>query len=162
MLAGMARTEYSYTYLMSWCFGQVDCLTIMFSVHTQFRPTLDFGCSHGRHILSPSLHRKAQSSEPPPHGCARRQACTHSGRTHTHTHTHTHTQGVLGMAWSPHDPSLLLSSAKDNRTICWDVHSTDIMCELPTRTGNWNFDVQVRAGWTCTPVISSVTRMYLI
>lgn len=47
------------------------------------------------------------------------------------------------MAWSPHDSSLLLSSGKDNRTICWDVHSGDIVCE--TSGSNWNFDVQVRA-----------------
>eukprot|EP00983_Pelagomonas_calceolata_P110167 1159640-Pelagomonas_calceolata.AAC.3 len=53
-------------------------------------------------------------------------------------------QGVLGMAWSPHDPSLLLSCAKDNRTICWDVHSTDMLCELPSHPGAWNFDVQAR------------------
>jgi protein transport protein SEC31 len=48
------------------------------------------------------------------------------------------------MAWSPHDSSLLLSSGKDNRTICWDVQSGDIVCELAS--ANWNFDVQVR--WT--------------
>ena len=30
-------------------------------------------------------------------------------------------QGVLGMSWCPQDPTLLLSSGKDNRTICWDV-----------------------------------------
>lgn len=49
-------------------------------------------------------------------------------------------QGVLGLAWSPHDTTLLLSSAKDQRNICWDVHTTDILCELPS--ANWNFDVQ--------------------
>ncbi|KAF5834001.1 SEC31A protein [Dunaliella salina] len=53
-----------------------------------------------------------------------------------------HSKGVLGMAWSQHDPSLLLSCAKDNRTICWDVHSTDMLCELPSHPGAWNFDVQ--------------------
>lgn len=47
------------------------------------------------------------------------------------------------MAWSPHDPTLLLSSAKDNRTVCWDVLTADVLCELPAST-NWNFDVQVR------------------
>lgn len=52
-------------------------------------------------------------------------------------------QGVLGMAWSTHDPTLLLSTAKDNRTICWDVHSTDPLCELPSGGQHWNFDVQV-------------------
>jgi protein transport protein SEC31 len=49
------------------------------------------------------------------------------------------------MAWCPQDASLLLSSAKDNRTICWDVTSGDIVCELP-ESKNWNFDVQVWAG----------------
>lgn len=52
-----------------------------------------------------------------------------------------HTKGVLSMAWSDHDPTLLLSSAKDNRTICWDVNTADILCELPA-SSNWNFDVQ--------------------
>ncbi|KXZ53102.1 hypothetical protein GPECTOR_8g92 [Gonium pectorale] len=51
-----------------------------------------------------------------------------------------HQKGVLGMAWSPHDSSLLLSSGKDNRTICWDVHSGDVVCELSG--AHWNFDVQ--------------------
>jgi WD40 repeat protein len=52
-------------------------------------------------------------------------------------------QGVLGMSWCPQDHSLLLSCSKDNRTICWDVATTDVVCELPS-SGNWNFDVQVR------------------
>jgi len=43
-----------------------------------------------------------------------------------------------------------MSCAKDNRTICWDVHSTDIMCELPAHPGNWNFDVQVRVLFVCS------------
>lgn len=47
------------------------------------------------------------------------------------------------MSWCQQDPTILMSSAKDNRTICWDVHTTDILCELPT-SNNWNFDVQVR------------------
>ena len=53
-------------------------------------------------------------------------------------------QGVLGLAWSHHDPSLLLSSAKDNRTIVWDVNSAEQLAELPV-SANWSFDVQV--GW---------------
>ncbi|KAG1669386.1 hypothetical protein FOA52_004037 [Chlamydomonas sp. UWO 241] len=52
-----------------------------------------------------------------------------------------HTKGVLGMAWSHHDSALLLSSAKDNRTICWDVHSATPLCELPA-SANWAHDVQ--------------------
>ncbi|KAI8473947.1 MAG: hypothetical protein J3K34DRAFT_161809 [Monoraphidium minutum] len=52
-----------------------------------------------------------------------------------------HTKGVLGMAWCLHDPGLLLSCSKDNRTICWEVGTTDVLCELPA-SGNWDFDVQ--------------------
>ena len=62
---------------------------------------------------------------------------------HAHAHTYMRTpgpQGVLSISWSPHDPSLLLSSAKDNRTVCWDVHTADVLCELPT-SSNWNYDV---------------------
>lgn len=52
-------------------------------------------------------------------------------------------QGVLGMSWCPQDASFLLSTAKDNRTICWDVAAAEVYCEMPS-TNNWNFDVQVR------------------
>ena len=45
------------------------------------------------------------------------------------------------MSWCPQDHSLLLSSSKDNRTICWDVNSTDVICEMPTAE-HYNFDVQ--------------------
>ena len=34
---------------------------------------------------------------------------------------HGHAKGVLAMSWCPQDSSFLLSSGKDNRTICWDV-----------------------------------------
>ncbi|KAL2897575.1 Protein transport protein SEC31-like protein B [Bienertia sinuspersici] len=40
----------------------------------------------------------------------------------------------------PSDSSYLLTCAKDNRTICWDIVSGEIVCELPAGT-NWNFDV---------------------
>jgi protein transport protein SEC31 len=36
---------------------------------------------------------------------------------------HGHAKGVLGLSWCPQDPSFLLSSGKDNRTICWDVNA---------------------------------------
>ncbi|KAJ7547293.1 hypothetical protein O6H91_08G078700 [Diphasiastrum complanatum] len=52
-----------------------------------------------------------------------------------------HTKGVLAMAWCPSDSSLLLTCAKDNRTLCWDTVSGEILCELPS-SSNWNFDVQ--------------------
>ncbi|PRW34057.1 transport SEC31-like protein B isoform A [Chlorella sorokiniana] len=58
---------------------------------------------------------------------------------------HGHAKGVLGMSWCPQDASFLLSSAKDNRTICWDVNSGEVYCELPPGS-NWNFDVQWAPG----------------
>ncbi|CAM8920107.1 unnamed protein product [Rhodiola kirilowii] len=51
-----------------------------------------------------------------------------------------HTKGVIAMSWCPIDSSYLLTCAKDNRTICWDTTSAEIVCELPSGT-NWNFDV---------------------
>nr|XP_043610612.1 protein transport protein SEC31 homolog B-like isoform X2 [Erigeron canadensis] len=51
-----------------------------------------------------------------------------------------HTKGVVAMSWCPHDSSYLLTCAKDNRTICWDTNSAEIVSELPAGT-NWNFDV---------------------
>ena len=42
-----------------------------------------------------------------------------------------HQQGILSMAWCPHDESLLLSSGKDNRTLLWDLHSMTCVAELP-------------------------------
>lgn len=51
-----------------------------------------------------------------------------------------HTKGVIAMSWCPYDSSYLLTCAKDNRTICWDTTSGEIVCELPAST-NWNFDV---------------------
>eukprot|EP00775_Hariotina_reticulata_P008692 gene8692-8873_t len=54
-----------------------------------------------------------------------------------------HTKGVLGMSWCQQDHSLLLSCSKDGRTICWDVSTTDVVCELTSHGhDNWNFDVQ--------------------
>ena len=52
-----------------------------------------------------------------------------------------HTKGVLSLSWCDADSSLLLSSGKDNRTICWDAEAGEPLCELPS-SGNWNFDVQ--------------------
>lgn len=51
-----------------------------------------------------------------------------------------HTKGVIAMSWCPFDSSFLLTCAKDNRTICWDTITGEIVCELPVGT-NWNFDV---------------------
>lgn len=51
-----------------------------------------------------------------------------------------HTKGVIAMSWCPIDSSYLLTCAKDNRTICWDTTSGEIVAELPAGC-NWNFDV---------------------
>ncbi|KAJ6831903.1 protein transport protein SEC31-like protein B [Iris pallida] len=51
-----------------------------------------------------------------------------------------HTKGVIAMSWCPYDSSFLLTCAKDNRTICWDTTTGEIVCELPAST-NWNFDI---------------------
>jgi protein transport protein SEC31 len=44
------------------------------------------------------------------------------------------------MSWCPYDSSFLLTCSKDNRTICWDTVSGEIISELPT-SDNWNFDL---------------------
>ncbi len=49
--------------------------------------------------------------------------CSQSEHTLACREYHGHAKGVLGMSWCPQDASFLLSSAKDNRTICWDVSS---------------------------------------
>lgn len=44
------------------------------------------------------------------------------------------------MSWSGHDAGLLLSSAKDNRTVLWDVASGEVLGEVPAGD-SWDFDV---------------------
>ncbi|CAH8310208.1 unnamed protein product [Eruca vesicaria subsp. sativa] len=51
-----------------------------------------------------------------------------------------HEKGVIAMEWCPSDSSYLLTCAKDNRTICWDTNTAEIVAELPAGN-NWNFDV---------------------
>ncbi|KAF2319665.1 hypothetical protein GH714_017905 [Hevea brasiliensis] len=51
-----------------------------------------------------------------------------------------HTKGVIAMSWCPSDSSYLLTCAKDNRTICWNTVTGEIVRELPAGA-NWNFDV---------------------
>ncbi|XP_019082805.1 PREDICTED: protein transport protein SEC31 homolog B-like [Camelina sativa] len=51
-----------------------------------------------------------------------------------------HQRGVIAMEWCPSDSSYLLTCAKDNRTICWDTNTAEIVAELPAGS-NWNFDV---------------------
>jgi protein transport protein SEC31 len=43
-----------------------------------------------------------------------------------------HSQGVLSVAWCPTDASLLMSCAKDNRTLMWDLYKLQPVYELPS------------------------------
>ncbi|XP_062926773.1 protein transport protein Sec31A isoform X1 [Mobula hypostoma] len=52
-----------------------------------------------------------------------------------------HTRGILSISWCQADAELLLSSAKDNRILCWNPNSGEVVYELPTST-QWCFDVQ--------------------
>ncbi|XP_026996836.1 protein transport protein Sec31A isoform X9 [Tachysurus fulvidraco] len=51
-----------------------------------------------------------------------------------------HTRGVLAIAWSLADPELLLSCGKDNRILCWNPNTAEVLYELPT--SQWCFDIQ--------------------
>ncbi|XP_059894472.1 protein transport protein Sec31A isoform X6 [Gadus macrocephalus] len=52
-----------------------------------------------------------------------------------------HTRGVLAMDWSLADPELLLSCGKDNRILCWNPNTAEVLYELPTST-QWCFDIK--------------------
>ncbi|NWZ57511.1 SC31B protein, partial [Haliaeetus albicilla] len=52
-----------------------------------------------------------------------------------------HMRGVLSISWCQADPELLLSSAKDNRILCWNPSVGEVVYELPIRS-QWCFDVQ--------------------
>jgi len=43
-----------------------------------------------------------------------------------------HSQGILNMSWCPHDPSLLLSCGKDNKTLLWDLYALQPIYEFPS------------------------------
>ncbi|KAJ1817616.1 protein transport protein S31 [Coemansia sp. RSA 2675] len=52
-----------------------------------------------------------------------------------------HQRGILSLSWCRKDSGLLLSSGKDNRTVCWNPESGAIVGELPP-SSNWVYDVQ--------------------
>ncbi|KAE8147755.1 hypothetical protein BDV25DRAFT_28417 [Aspergillus avenaceus] len=52
-----------------------------------------------------------------------------------------HESGVLSLSWCSHDPDLLLSSGKDNRTICWNPQTGHAYGEFPVVT-NWTFQTR--------------------
>lgn len=49
-----------------------------------------------------------------------------------------HSKGVLSVSWCRQDADLLLSCGKDNRTLCWNPQSGEIIGELPA-TNDWSF-----------------------
>ncbi|KAE8349360.1 hypothetical protein BDV28DRAFT_141423 [Aspergillus coremiiformis] len=52
-----------------------------------------------------------------------------------------HESGVLSLSWCTHDPDLLLSSGKDNRTLCWNPQTGHAYGEFPVVT-NWTFQTR--------------------
>lgn len=53
-----------------------------------------------------------------------------------------HLAGIWAVSWCPMDNDLLLSCGKDNKTLCWDVKSGEVLCEVDIGSESWNFDVQ--------------------
>ncbi|KAL0797967.1 hypothetical protein Bca101_053141 [Brassica carinata] len=51
-----------------------------------------------------------------------------------------HHRGVIAMEWCPSDSLYLLTCARDNRIICWNTKTGQIVAELPT-INHSNFDV---------------------
>ncbi|KAF9060249.1 hypothetical protein BDP27DRAFT_1430284 [Rhodocollybia butyracea] len=52
-----------------------------------------------------------------------------------------HEKGVLSLSWCKQDADLLLSCGKDNRVLCWNPQSSEIIGELPS-ADNWAFQVE--------------------
>lgn len=52
-----------------------------------------------------------------------------------------HESGVLSLSWCNQDPDLLLSSGKDNRTVCWNPQTGQAYGEFPVVT-NWTFQTR--------------------
>jgi protein transport protein SEC31 len=52
-----------------------------------------------------------------------------------------HEQGVLSLSWCKQDSNLLLSSGKDNRTLCWNPQTGELSGEFPEAT-NWTFQTR--------------------
>jgi protein transport protein SEC31 len=51
-----------------------------------------------------------------------------------------HEKGVLSLSWCKQDADLLLSCGKDNRTLCWNPQTSEVIGELPS-ADNWAFQV---------------------
>eukprot|EP01116_Phalansterium_solitarium_P012749 TRINITY_DN2929_c0_g1_i8.p1 TRINITY_DN2929_c0_g1~~TRINITY_DN2929_c0_g1_i8.p1 ORF type:complete len:1128 (+),score=373.01 TRINITY_DN2929_c0_g1_i8:203-3586(+) len=55
-----------------------------------------------------------------------------------------HTRGVFSVSWSSKDTDLLLSCGKDDRTLCWNVRTGDIQCEVDGSGSGFNFNIDVQ------------------
>ncbi|KAF8816748.1 hypothetical protein BYT27DRAFT_7181181 [Phlegmacium glaucopus] len=51
-----------------------------------------------------------------------------------------HEKGVLSLSWCKQDADLLLSCGKDNRALCWNPQTSEVIGELPS-ADNWAFQV---------------------
>ncbi|KAK0477770.1 hypothetical protein IW261DRAFT_1551835 [Armillaria novae-zelandiae] len=49
-----------------------------------------------------------------------------------------HEKGVLSLSWCKQDADMLLSCGKDNRALCWNPQTSEIIGELPSAS-NWAF-----------------------
>ena len=52
-----------------------------------------------------------------------------------------HEQGVLSLSWCDQDSDILLSSGKDNKTLCWNPQTGELLGEFPEAT-NWTFQTR--------------------
>ncbi|KAH9932332.1 uncharacterized protein B0H18DRAFT_1137560 [Fomitopsis serialis] len=52
-----------------------------------------------------------------------------------------HEKGVLSLSWCKQDPDLLLSCGKDNRALCWNPQTSEILARYVAKD-NWAFQVQ--------------------
>lgn len=52
-----------------------------------------------------------------------------------------HEGGVLSLSWCTQDVDLLLSSGKDNRTICWNPQTSEKLGEFPV-VANWTYQTR--------------------
>jgi len=53
-----------------------------------------------------------------------------------------HTKGILSVSWNEIDSNLLMSSGKDNKTICWCLSTGNLEIFSEIMTQNYNFDIQ--------------------
>eukprot|EP01118_Nematostelium_gracile_P009122 TRINITY_DN3055_c0_g1_i1.p1 TRINITY_DN3055_c0_g1~~TRINITY_DN3055_c0_g1_i1.p1 ORF type:complete len:479 (-),score=131.65 TRINITY_DN3055_c0_g1_i1:316-1752(-) len=52
-----------------------------------------------------------------------------------------HSGGVWSVSWCPMDNDLLLSTGKDNKTLCWNIKTGSVLSVVDPGSASWNFDV---------------------